>query len=126
MSSKEFSHSKPLLYLLAEFVLYLPTQTFQTHFSCCKIVIHVCSYFSKELASAEQNKNHINNELKRKEEQLSSYEDKLFDVCGSQDFENDFDRLKEEIEKSSKQRGKLLSLYYQGALTLEFSLTSSY
>lgn len=53
---------------------------------------------NKELASAEQNKNHINIELKRKEEQLSSYEDKLFDVCGSQDFESDLDRLKEEIE----------------------------
>nr|XP_035962320.1 LOW QUALITY PROTEIN: DNA repair protein RAD50 [Halichoerus grypus] len=62
---------------------------------------------NKELASAEQNKNHINNELKRKEEQLSSYEDKLFDVCGSQDFESDLDRLKEEIEKSSKQRAML-------------------
>ncbi|XP_045344370.1 DNA repair protein RAD50 isoform X2 [Leopardus geoffroyi] len=62
---------------------------------------------NKELASAEQNKNHLNNELKRKEEQLSSYEDKLFDVCGSQDFESDLDRLKEEIEKSSKQRAML-------------------
>uniref|UniRef100_A0A8C5K2Y6 Zinc-hook domain-containing protein n=1 Tax=Jaculus jaculus TaxID=51337 RepID=A0A8C5K2Y6_JACJA len=62
---------------------------------------------NKELASAEQNKNHINNELKRKEEQLSSYEDKLFDVCGSQDFESDLGRLKEEIEKSSKQRAML-------------------
>ncbi|KAM7143000.1 DNA repair protein RAD50 isoform 3-T5 [Molossus nigricans] len=62
---------------------------------------------NKELASAEQNKSHINNELKRKEEQLSSYEDKLFDVCGSQDFESDLDRLKEEIEKSSKQRAML-------------------
>uniref|UniRef100_A0AC11EKP4 RAD50 double strand break repair protein n=1 Tax=Ovis aries TaxID=9940 RepID=A0AC11EKP4_SHEEP len=62
---------------------------------------------NKELASAEQNKNHINIELKRKEEQLSSYEDKLFDVCGSQDFESDLDRLKEEIEKSSKQRAML-------------------
>uniref|UniRef100_A0A2K6L676 DNA repair protein RAD50 n=1 Tax=Rhinopithecus bieti TaxID=61621 RepID=A0A2K6L676_RHIBE len=50
---------------------------------------------NKELASAE------------KEEQLSSYEDKLFDVCGSQDFESDLDRLKEEIEKSSKQRAML-------------------
>ncbi|XP_040300361.1 DNA repair protein RAD50 isoform X3 [Herpailurus yagouaroundi] len=62
---------------------------------------------NKELASAEQNKNHLNNELKRKEEQLSSYEDKLFDVCGSQDFESDLDRLKEDIEKSSKQRAML-------------------
>uniref|UniRef100_A0A8C7BHV0 DNA repair protein RAD50 n=1 Tax=Neovison vison TaxID=452646 RepID=A0A8C7BHV0_NEOVI len=62
---------------------------------------------NKELASSEQNKNHINNELKKKEERLSSYEDKLFDVCGSQDFESDLDRLKEEIEKSSKQRAML-------------------
>lgn len=62
---------------------------------------------NKELASAEQNKNHTNNELKKKEEQLSSYEYKLFDVCGSQDFESDLDRLKEDIEKSSKQRAML-------------------
>ncbi|XP_068959960.1 DNA repair protein RAD50 [Petaurus breviceps papuanus] len=63
--------------------------------------------FNKELASAEQNKNHINNELKQKEEQLSKYEDKLFDVCGSQDFESDLDKLMDEIEKSSKQRAML-------------------
>ncbi|XP_050013644.1 DNA repair protein RAD50 isoform X4 [Alexandromys fortis] len=62
---------------------------------------------NKELASAEQNKNHTTNELKKKEEQLSSYEYKLFDVCGSQDFESDLDRLKEDIEKSSKQRAML-------------------
>ncbi|KAK1343280.1 hypothetical protein QTO34_016058 [Cnephaeus nilssonii] len=62
---------------------------------------------NKELASAEQNKNHVNIELKRKEEQLSNYEDKLFDVCGSQDFESDLGRLKEDIEKSSKQRAML-------------------
>lgn len=57
---------------------------------------------------------------------MSSYEDKLFDVCGSQDFESDLDRLKEEIEKSSKQRGKLPSLCYQGTLTRKFSLTGYY
>ncbi|XP_057631649.1 DNA repair protein RAD50 isoform X1 [Chionomys nivalis] len=62
---------------------------------------------NKELASAEQNKNHTTNELKKKEEQLSSYEYKLFDVCGSQDFDSDLDRLKEDIEKSSKQRAML-------------------
>ncbi|XP_044520599.1 DNA repair protein RAD50 isoform X1 [Gracilinanus agilis] len=63
--------------------------------------------FNKDLASAEQNKNHINHELKQKEEQLSQYEDKLFDVCGSQDFESDLDKLMDEIEKSSKQRAML-------------------
>ncbi|XP_012860001.1 DNA repair protein RAD50 [Echinops telfairi] len=62
---------------------------------------------NKELASAEQNKNHINNELRKKDEQLTTFEDKLFDVCGSQDFESDLDRLKEDIEKSSKQRAML-------------------
>lgn len=58
---------------------------------------------NKELVLVEQNKNYINNELKRKEEQLFSFEDKLFDVCGSQDFESDLDRFKEEIEKLLKQ-----------------------
>ncbi|NXA50338.1 RAD50 protein, partial [Nothocercus julius] len=62
---------------------------------------------NKELASAEQHKNYINVELKKKEEQLSNYEAKLFDVCGSQDFDSDLNRLQEEIEKSSKQRAVL-------------------
>lgn len=106
------------LIFVGEYVLNLPIQNFQTNFSCFKIVIHIFFlFYSKELASAEQNKNHINIELKRKEEQLSNYEDKLFDVCGSQDFESDLGRLKEDIEKSSKQRGKLPVLYYQVTLT---------
>ncbi|XP_028906603.1 DNA repair protein RAD50 [Ornithorhynchus anatinus] len=63
--------------------------------------------FNKELVSAEQNKNHISSELRQKEEQLNSYEERLFDVCGSQDFESDLVKLKEEIEKSAKQRAML-------------------
>uniref|UniRef100_A0A8D0L6W6 RAD50 double strand break repair protein n=1 Tax=Sphenodon punctatus TaxID=8508 RepID=A0A8D0L6W6_SPHPU len=62
---------------------------------------------NKELASAEQNKNHINMELRKKEDKLSSYEEKLFDVCGSQDFESDLYKLQDEIEKTSKQRAVL-------------------
>ncbi|XP_003217435.2 DNA repair protein RAD50 isoform X1 [Anolis carolinensis] len=62
---------------------------------------------NKELVSVEQNKNHISTELRKKEEQLSSYEEQLFDVCGSQDFESDLYRLQEEIEKTSKQRAML-------------------
>ncbi|KAH0629759.1 hypothetical protein JD844_012103 [Phrynosoma platyrhinos] len=62
---------------------------------------------NKDLVSAEQNKNHISTELRKKEEQLSNYEEKLFDVCGSQDFESDLYRLQEEIEKTSKQRAML-------------------
>ncbi|XP_039340964.1 DNA repair protein RAD50 [Mauremys reevesii] len=62
---------------------------------------------NKELASAEQNKNHISTELRKKEEQLSNYEDKLFDVCGSQDFDSDLYKLQDEIEKTSKQRAML-------------------
>ncbi|NWJ09229.1 RAD50 protein, partial [Crypturellus undulatus] len=62
---------------------------------------------NKELASAEQHKNYISAELKKKEEQLSNYEAKLFDVCGSQDFDTDLNKLQEEIEKSSKQRAVL-------------------
>nr|XP_048717287.1 DNA repair protein RAD50 isoform X1 [Caretta caretta] len=62
---------------------------------------------NKELASAEQNKNHTSIELRKKEEQLSNYEDKLFDVCGSQDFDSDLYKLQDEIEKTSKQRAML-------------------
>ncbi|KAJ7316505.1 hypothetical protein JRQ81_002667 [Phrynocephalus forsythii] len=62
---------------------------------------------NKELASAEQNKNHVTAELRKKEDQLSSYEEKLFDVCGSQDFESDLCKLQDDIEKTSKQRAML-------------------
>lgn len=62
---------------------------------------------NKQLASAEQQKNFISAELRKKEEQLSSYEAKLFDVCGSQDFDSNLNKLQDEIEKSSKQRAVL-------------------
>ncbi|KAM3847766.1 DNA repair protein RAD50 isoform 1-T2 [Vipera latastei] len=62
---------------------------------------------NKELVSAEQNKSHITTELRKKEEQLSTYEEKLFDVCGSQDFESDLNKLQHDIEKASKQRAML-------------------
>uniref|UniRef100_A0ACB8EJC5 DNA repair protein rad50 n=2 Tax=Sphaerodactylus townsendi TaxID=933632 RepID=A0ACB8EJC5_9SAUR len=62
---------------------------------------------NKELISAEQNKSHISAELRKKEEQLTSYEERLFDVCGSQDFESDLHKLEDEIEKTSKQRAML-------------------
>ncbi|NXL88064.1 RAD50 protein, partial [Alectura lathami] len=62
---------------------------------------------NKQLASAEQQKNYISTELRKKEEQLNNYEAKLFDVCGSQDFDSNLNKLQEEIEKSSKQRAVL-------------------
>lgn len=48
----------------------------------------------------------MSNELRKKEQQCGSYEEKLFNVCGSQDFDSDVTRLLDDIEKSSKQRGK--------------------
>ncbi|KAI1903031.1 hypothetical protein AGOR_G00022980 [Albula goreensis] len=62
---------------------------------------------SKDLASGEQNKSHCSAEIKRKEEQLASYEEKLFNVCGSQDFQSDLGKLQEDLEKCSKQRAML-------------------
>ncbi|NWR74099.1 RAD50 protein, partial [Centropus unirufus] len=62
---------------------------------------------NKRLASAEYLKTYISNELRKKEEQLSLHEAKLFDVCGSQDFDSDLSKLQDEIEKSSKQRAVL-------------------
>lgn len=71
--------------------------------------MHWC--FSKRLASVEYDKTHASSELRRKEEQLSLHEAQIFDVCGSQDFDSDLNKLQDEIEKSSKQRGKFLYLY---------------
>uniref|UniRef100_A0A8C0FAX7 Zinc-hook domain-containing protein n=1 Tax=Bubo bubo TaxID=30461 RepID=A0A8C0FAX7_BUBBB len=55
----------------------------------------------------EYHKTYVSNELKKKEAQLSLHEAKLFDVCGSQDFDSDLNKLQDEIEKSSKQRAVL-------------------
>ncbi|NXO91257.1 RAD50 protein, partial [Certhia brachydactyla] len=62
---------------------------------------------NKQLASVEYDKSYASNELKKKEAQLSHHEAKLFDVCGSQDFDSDLNKLQDEIEKSSKQRAVL-------------------
>ncbi|XP_048850843.1 DNA repair protein RAD50 [Brienomyrus brachyistius] len=62
---------------------------------------------NKDLASGEQNKTHSTALIKQKEQQLSSYEERLFNVCGSQDFESDLSKLQDELEKSSKQRAML-------------------
>lgn len=62
---------------------------------------------NKELASADQNKNHITTDLRTKDQQLTTYEDKLFDVCGEQDFESNLYKLQDDIEKTSKQRAML-------------------
>uniref|UniRef100_A0A673YA98 RAD50 double strand break repair protein n=1 Tax=Salmo trutta TaxID=8032 RepID=A0A673YA98_SALTR len=62
---------------------------------------------NKELASGEQNKSHITAEIRRKEQQLASYEEKMFNVCGSQDFQQDLGKLQDDLEKTSKQRAML-------------------
>ncbi|NXN35568.1 RAD50 protein, partial [Rhinoptilus africanus] len=62
---------------------------------------------NKRLASIECDKTHFSNELRKKEAELSLHEAKLFDVCGSQDFDSDLTKLQDEIEKSSKQRAVL-------------------
>lgn len=68
---------------------------------CCCFFLH----FSKDLASSEQNKSHISAELRKKEQQLTSDEEKFFNVCGSQDLDQDLGKLQEDLEKISKQRG---------------------
>ncbi|TRY58124.1 hypothetical protein DNTS_025536 [Danionella cerebrum] len=62
---------------------------------------------NKELASGEQKKTHFTAEIKRKEEQLATYEERLFNVCGSQDFQSDLSKLEDELGKCSKQRAML-------------------
>ncbi|KAJ7404693.1 DNA repair protein RAD50 [Pitangus sulphuratus] len=62
---------------------------------------------NKRLALIENDKTYATNELKKNEALLSQHEAKLFDVCGSQDFDSDLNKLQDEIEKSSKQRAVL-------------------
>ncbi|KAM6907880.1 DNA repair protein RAD50 [Xenentodon cancila] len=62
---------------------------------------------NKDLASSEQNKSHIAAELRKKEQQLTVDEEKFFNVCGSQDLEQDLGKLREDLEKISKQRAML-------------------
>ncbi|NXY32089.1 RAD50 protein, partial [Pomatorhinus ruficollis] len=62
---------------------------------------------NKQLASVEYRKTYDSKALQEKEAQLSDHEAKLFDVCGSQDFDSDLNKLQDEIEKSSKQRAVL-------------------
>lgn len=73
---------------------------------------------SKDLVSNEQNKNHIGAELRKKEQQLSNEEEKLFNACSSQDLEQDLSKLQEDLEKVSKQRGEhwFLQAIYNGFL----------
>ncbi|MED6261574.1 DNA repair protein rad50, partial [Ataeniobius toweri] len=62
---------------------------------------------NKDLASSEQKKSHVAAELRKKEQQLTSNEEKFFSVCGSQDLEQDLGKLQEDLEKISKQRAML-------------------
>ncbi|XP_061904766.1 DNA repair protein RAD50 isoform X2 [Entelurus aequoreus] len=62
---------------------------------------------NKDLASSEQNKSHIAAELRKKEQLLMADEEKFFEVCGSQDLEQDLCKVQEDLEKISKQRAML-------------------
>uniref|UniRef100_A0A3Q3GJ44 RAD50 homolog, double strand break repair protein n=1 Tax=Labrus bergylta TaxID=56723 RepID=A0A3Q3GJ44_9LABR len=62
---------------------------------------------NKDLASSEQNKSHIATEVRKKEQQLAHDQEKFFNVCGSQDLEQDLGKLQEDLEKVSKQRAML-------------------
>ncbi|XP_074528810.1 DNA repair protein RAD50 [Halichoeres trimaculatus] len=62
---------------------------------------------NKDLASNEQNRSHIAAEVRKKEQQLANDQEKFFNVCGSQDLEQDISKLQEDLEKVSKQRAML-------------------
>ncbi|XP_046898994.1 LOW QUALITY PROTEIN: DNA repair protein RAD50 [Hypomesus transpacificus] len=62
---------------------------------------------NKELASGEQNRTHSAAELRSKEQQLASCEEQLSAMCSSQGLEQDLVRLKDDLDKTSKQRAML-------------------
>lgn len=54
--------------------------------------------------------------MRKKEQQLASDEEKFFNVCGSQDLEQDLAKLREDLEKISKQRGVRLEMKMRRSL----------
>lgn len=50
--------------------------------------------------------------LKKQEDELKNLEEKIFTVCGSQDFDDGLSVLNEKIEKSQDQRGSLMGAEY--------------
>uniref|UniRef100_A0AAY4AU31 Zinc-hook domain-containing protein n=1 Tax=Denticeps clupeoides TaxID=299321 RepID=A0AAY4AU31_9TELE len=62
---------------------------------------------NKDLASGEQMKSHCAAEIQKKEERLASYEEKLFNACGSRQLQSELVKLQEDLEKCSKQRAML-------------------
>ncbi|XP_034034944.1 DNA repair protein RAD50 [Thalassophryne amazonica] len=80
---------------------------FDSIFATTNGVLALFFILSKDLASNEQNKSHIAAELRKKEQQLASDEEKFFSVCGSQDLEQDLGKLQEDLDKISKQRAML-------------------
>lgn len=60
------------------------------------------------LSSREAEKKMIGETLKKKEEELKNVEEKIFSVCGSQNFDDGLSSLQEKMSSAQDQRGSLL------------------
>ncbi|KAJ8311256.1 hypothetical protein KUTeg_011191 [Tegillarca granosa] len=65
-----------------------------------------------QLSSKEAEKKMTFESLKKQEDELKNLEEKIFTVCGSQDFDDGLSVLNEKIEKSQDQRGSLMGAEY--------------
>ncbi|XP_019635818.1 PREDICTED: DNA repair protein RAD50-like [Branchiostoma belcheri] len=62
----------------------------------------------QEVSSLEARKKMLTEQLKKREQELDKYEEQLFDVCGSQDFDVEMDELGDHIQKLQDQKGALV------------------
>ncbi|CAH1258811.1 RAD50 [Branchiostoma lanceolatum] len=62
----------------------------------------------QEISSLEARKKMLTEQLKKREQELDKYEEQLFDVCGSQDFDVEMDELGDHIQKLQDQKGALV------------------
>ncbi|XP_064608041.1 LOW QUALITY PROTEIN: DNA repair protein RAD50-like [Liolophura sinensis] len=61
-----------------------------------------------ELTTKEANRKMIKEQLKKKEEELKTLEEKIFEVCGSQNFEESLTTVQKKMGQTQDQRGSLL------------------
>lgn len=63
----------------------------------------------KELTELEMKRKHLKDKLKAKEEVLRTNEEDIYEICGSDDFDETVSRLQKEIEELQDIKGTLSS-----------------
>ncbi|KAK7482604.1 hypothetical protein BaRGS_00026205, partial [Batillaria attramentaria] len=60
------------------------------------------------LSQKEAEKNMLNKQVREKEDEVRALEERIFNVCGSQDFEEGFQTVQQKLSETQDQRGSLV------------------